>query len=77
MRLLFAGYIKTGVNQFFDNNKGSKKSNGENTIKFETFLKLRNVIVNNFSPLVIGYRRQVTEFHRLKIIHVESRHCPA
>ena len=78
MRLLFAGYIKTGVNKFFDNNKGSKKSNGENTIKFMTFLKLCNVIVNNFSPLVTGYRRQVTEFHhRLKIIQVESRHCLA
>ena len=40
MRLLFAGYIKTGVNTFFDNKKGSKKSNGENTIKFMTFLKI-------------------------------------
>ena len=28
-----------------------------------TFLKLRNVVVNNFSLLVTGYRRQVTECH--------------
>ena len=39
-----------------------------------TFLNERNIIVNNFSRLVIGYRRQTTAFHWLKIWQVELRH---
>ena len=42
-----------------------------------TFLNEHNIIVNNFSRLVIGYQRQTTAFHWLKIWQVELRHCPA
>ena len=42
-----------------------------------TFLNEHNIIVNNFSRLVIGYWRQTTTFHRLKIWQVELRHYPA
>ena len=36
-----------------------------------TFLNEHNIIVNNFSRLVIGYWRQTTGFHWLKIGQVE------
>ena len=41
-----------------------------------TFLNKRNVIVNNFSRLVIGYRRQTTGVSLAKIWQVESGAAP-
>ena len=58
-------YLKTWRQFVFYSNKSSKK----------TFLNWHNVIVNNFSRLVMGYWRQVTEFHWLKIWQVETPHC--
>ena len=69
---------KTGLNLFFTTKARSEKSNLlVNTTKFMTFLNKHNIIVNNFSRLVIGYRRQTTTFHWLKIWQVELRHCLA